>query len=268
MPGSLTTRAVLFDFYRTLIDIWTNEKNPWVWDGLSRFLTYEGIRLRPQDFSARFFEGAAAQLRADPEEYAEVDITLVFRDILADAGCIRPESMSRTVAGVFRVLSTERFQLFPDVIPAMERLTGRFMLGVISDAQRAFFHAELEATDLARFLDVTIASGEHGVHKPDPRLFRIALSRLGLDPAEAVYVGDSAERDMCGAQAAGIRGVLLDRDGRGPGLDRCPPHRVVRDLDELCGWLLAEDLAHPGGSAGAYPGPSVSGARPSGSWCW
>jgi putative hydrolase of the HAD superfamily len=241
MPGPLTTRAVLFDLYRTLIDIWTNEKDPRVWDGLSRFLAYQGVWLQPQDFSARFSEGASARLKTRQEEHAEIDISLVFRDILADAGCTEPESLSKTVTGVFRVLSTERFRLFPDVIPALESLAGRFALGVVSDAQRAFFHVELEAAGLVRFMDVTVASGEHGFHKPDPRLFRIALDRLGLDPAEAVYVGDSADRDMCGAQAAGIRGVLLDREGRKPVLDRCRPHRVVRDLDELCRWLLAGD---------------------------
>lgn len=258
MPEPLTTRAVLFDLYRTLIDIWTNEKNPRVWDGLSRFLAYEGIWLQPQDFSARFFERADAHLKACQEEYAEIDVSLVFRDIVADAGCTDPESLCKSVTGVFRVLSTERFGLFPDVIPAMERLTGRFMLGVISDAQRSFFHTELEAAGLVRFMDVTVASGEHGFHKPDPRLFRIALNRLGLDPAEAVYVGDSAERDMCGAQAAGIRSVLLDRGGRNPVLDRCRPHLVVRDLGELCRWLLADDLASAECSRAHIRGPGSS----------
>jgi len=161
MHAPLTTRAVLFDLYRTLIDIWTNEKDPRVWDQLSGFLAYQDVWLRPREFSARFFDGAAEQ-QARGEEYAEVDILLVFRDILASAGCVEPGPLARTLAGVFRVLSTVRFQLFPDVVAAMERLSGRFRLGIVSDAQRVFFRPELAATGLIRFLEVAVASGEQG----------------------------------------------------------------------------------------------------------
>ncbi len=241
MPASLTVHAVLFDLYRTLIDIWTNEKNPRVWEQLSRFLTYQGVWLEPQEFSAQFFAGAARQQQERPEKYAEIDIGLVFRDLLAEAGSRDVESLSRAVTGVFRVLSTVRFQLFPDVVPALQRLHGHLKLGVVSDAQRAFFHTELVGTGLAPLLDVAVASGEHGFQKPDPRLFWIALEQLQVPFDQAVYVGDSVDRDMCGAQAAGVRPVLLDRFGdRGPGLPACRPHHIVQNLDEFCAWLPTE----------------------------
>lgn len=241
MPAALTVRVVLFDLYRTLIDIWTNERSSRVWDGLSRFLTYQDLWLEPQELSARFFAGAARQQHESAQEYGEVDIALVFRDILVEAGSNGADSLSLAVSGMFRVLSTERFGLYPDVVPALERLRSRFKIGVVSDAQRVFFRTELAATGLAALVDVAVASGEHGFHKPDPRLFQIALERLGVPHDEAVYVGDSVDRDMCGAHAAGMRAVLLDRFGdRGPGLAACRPDRIVRSMDELCGWLFTE----------------------------
>jgi putative hydrolase of the HAD superfamily len=241
MPAQLTIRAVLFDLYRTLIDIWTDEKDPWVWEEISRFLNYQDLWLEPQELSARFFAGAVRQQQELAQEFAEVDITLVFQDILVEAGSSCADSLSLAVASMFRVLSTKRFQLFPDVVPALERLRGRFKLGIVSDAQRAFFRTELAAARLAPLVDVAVGSGEHGFHKPDPRLFRIALERLEVLPEQAMYVGDSVHRDMCGAHAAGVRPVLLDRFGdQGPGLSACRPHRIVRDLDEFCGWLFSE----------------------------
>jgi len=49
-----------------------------------------------------------------------------------------------------------------------------------------------------------------GLRKPDPAIFRLALERLGLDPREAVYVGDSYGHDALPALALGLGAVLVD----------------------------------------------------------
>jgi FMN phosphatase YigB (HAD superfamily) len=66
-------------------------------------------------------------------------------------------------------------------------------------------------------------SFEHGVQKPDPRLFEIALAELGLAPAEALMVGDRASRDA-GGVPLGITTLILPRAPNfGPrGLDAIP----------------------------------------------
>ena len=60
-------------------------------------------------------------------------------------------------------------------------------------------------------------------------LFRIALARIGSDPGDALHVGDRADLDLAGANAAGIDGIVVDRRGRHrgepwaiPDLDRLP----------------------------------------------
>lgn len=55
-----------------------------------------------------------------------------------------------------------------------------------------------------------IDSGEVGVAKPDPAIFRIALDALGVDPARTIHVGDTPAADVDGARAAGVRPVLVD----------------------------------------------------------
>jgi putative hydrolase of the HAD superfamily len=70
--------------------------------------------------------------------------------------------------------------------------------------------ALLERVGLLRWLEFVLDSSVIGVEKPDPRIFRLALERLGLAPDEAVYVGDIYSVDVLGARAAGMQAVLLD----------------------------------------------------------
>jgi putative hydrolase of the HAD superfamily len=54
-----------------------------------------------------------------------------------------------------------------------------------------------------------------GATKPDPAIFAAALRLAGCEPGEALHVGDSEVEDLEGAQAAGIRALMIRRDGGG-----------------------------------------------------
>lgn len=88
----------------------------------------------------------------------------------------------------------------------------------------------LTALGIAALVDHPIYASPHGVAKPDPRLFEIALQACGVKAEAALHVGDDRTDDVAGARAAGIRPLLIDRDGkRLPTLDL----PVIRRLDEL-----------------------------------
>jgi putative hydrolase of the HAD superfamily len=97
----------------------------------------------------------------------------------------------------------------PSVPAALERLRGRFRLGVVSNANGTV-RAKLERMGLARFFEVIVDSNEEGIEKPDPRIFHLALGRMGVAAAQAAYVGDLYYVDVVGAQAAGLTPLLLD----------------------------------------------------------
>jgi putative hydrolase of the HAD superfamily len=84
----------------------------------------------------------------------------------------------------------------------------------------------LEALGLAGWLDAVVDSGVVGFEKPDPRIFRHAAAALGVEPAEAVHVGDLYSVDVVGARAAGARAILLDPFGAWT-VDDCPKARDV-----------------------------------------
>ena len=83
---------------------------------------------------------------------------------------------------------------------------------------------------LAGLFDITVRSADVGAAKPDPAIFRAALSRAGVEPHEAVHVGDQISSDIQGARAVGIRPVLVDRDGNHPRYRECPR---IDSLSEL-----------------------------------
>jgi putative hydrolase of the HAD superfamily len=108
-------------------------------------------------------------------------------------------------------------------------------LGVVSNSEGKVAEA-LEAARLRDYFDVVVDSGQIGIEKPDPRIFEAALDRLGLEPEEALYVGDLYDIDIVGARAAGIEAVLLVGSGD-PGRD-C---RTVASIHDLADMLLSGD---------------------------
>jgi FMN phosphatase YigB (HAD superfamily) len=64
-----------------------------------------------------------------------------------------------------------------------------------------------------------IDSGEVGVSKPDPHIFRIALDAIGVEPHDTWYLGDMPGIDVVGARAAGLRPFVMDPYGLHEGAD-------------------------------------------------
>jgi putative hydrolase of the HAD superfamily len=122
------------------------------------------------------------------------------------------------------------YRLFDDVRPALDELAGRgIKLGVVSNFE-PWLEDILDLQGIGdRFAAVAI-SGKLGVAKPDPEIFKAALTEAGADPGATVHVGDQPVNDVAAARAVGITPVLIDRYARHPETDGA--HRV-EDLLEL-----------------------------------
>lgn len=107
----------------------------------------------------------------------------------------------------------DRWALYTDVRPAFERLRARgISVGIISNWDSRLERL-LGGLGLSEVLADVVSSAEVGLHKPDPRIFRLACDRVGVDPAEAAHVGDHHYADYLGARALGMTAVLIDRHG-------------------------------------------------------
>ncbi len=108
--------------------------------------------------------------------------------------------------------------LFPDAIPTIEWVEERgYRMGVITNAHADMQVEKMELTGLAEHLPLLVTLDTFGVGKPDPRVFLEAARQLGVEPGEALYIGDEFDVDAYAATQAGLHGAWLLRPGHAKG---------------------------------------------------
>ena len=226
----MSIEAVIFDLYGTLVDIWTDEDDLSVYYSLCKFLHYYGVFFEPEELAARYQESAAAHLLDHPGPYGEIDVFLVFEDILSAGLRKSPErALVICLARLFRSLSTNRLGLFPDALPALEKLGTNYRLGLVSDAQWVFSEPEIRFLGLERYLETVVLSSRYFVRKPAPQIYSHALRAMKLQPSQALYVGNDPARDVPGPQAIGMPVAIIHREGPLPEI-KVP---IIKDLQEI-----------------------------------
>ncbi len=112
--------------------------------------------------------------------------------------------------------------LFDDVTPLLNDLKGRGLtLGLISNIEQDMTET-LTKLKLPSWLGIIVTSQDAGAGKPRPEIFQEALRRAGVQPSEAIYIGDQYQVDIVGSRGAGMKGILIDRnDYYGDDID-CP----------------------------------------------
>jgi putative hydrolase of the HAD superfamily len=147
---------------------------------------------------------------------------------LADAGYAHSDAHALAEAG-FQVFLTARHQveLFAEVHPTLEALANRFQLGVITNG-----NADVRRLGLADYFQFALCAEELGVGKPDPKPFTEALKLAGIAAEHAVHIGDHPSDDIAGAQAAGLRAIWFNPQGKAWEADNTPDGQI-RSLAEL-----------------------------------
>ena len=64
--------------------------------------------------------------------------------------------------------------------------------------------------------DAEVFSCSVGLRKPDPRIYQLACEQLGVEPSEALFVGDGANDELDGARRVGLRAILIHKAGQDP----------------------------------------------------
>jgi FMN hydrolase / 5-amino-6-(5-phospho-D-ribitylamino)uracil phosphatase len=227
----MTLRAVLFD-----VDFTLCRPGPELSaDRYARIAARHGLTLDTSRYhEAR--DAAVLNLKRHPELLHDESIWHRFTEEIF-MGMGGPEEIAGECAteieqgwGV-----SENFELFEDVLPVLDELRrADLRIALVSNGIR----------DLAAFvahhrLDVeaVVDSRSHGRVKPHPTIFQAALAALAVEPEDAVMVGDSLEEDIEGAQALGMRAILIDREERHPEVDE--------RLTDLYGLPAALGLARP-----------------------
>ncbi|TDO49642.1 putative hydrolase of the HAD superfamily [Kribbella sp. VKM Ac-2571] len=107
---------------------------------------------------------------------------------------------------------TNNWIAYPDARPALEVARGNgWRIGVLTNGSTRQQNAKLEKIGLADLIDVVCTSESLGFSKPDPRAYHQVCEALGVEPSDALMIGDNLELDVVAAQAAGLTARHLDR---------------------------------------------------------
>jgi putative hydrolase of the HAD superfamily len=114
------------------------------------------------------------------------------------------------------MLEALEFRAYPDVLPALSDLRRRGLSLVVASNWDCSLPDWLAPTGIMELVDGVVTSAEVGAAKPYPRVFERALAVAGVSAPEALHVGDKVDNDVEGAAAAGVRAVLVQREGEPP----------------------------------------------------
>lgn len=202
-PGgrsAAATCAVFLDALGTLVEL----EPPWIH-------LAEALDLEATDELAAAVRKEMEYYREHSHEGRDEESVAALRARCAD---ILSWELDREVP-VETMLEAFRFRAYPDAAPALAELRERELRLVCVSNWDVSLTEVLERCELAGLLDGVVTSAGAGSRKPDPVIFSQALEIAGCGAEEALHVGDTSEEDVAGAEAAGIRALLLDREGRG-----------------------------------------------------
>ncbi len=221
-------KALLFDFGGTLAFL--------DYDLLAREFSRDARKLDALALEHAEYQGRAAidrHLMAGAKDVIQA-YTHFFSGWMAAAGI--PEEEIAAYGDHFRRLHGEASLwrvVRPGTMETLERLkSAGFKLAIVSNAEGQI-ESDAKRFGLHSFFDVIIDSHVVGVAKPDPRIFEIALERLGVAPEDARFAGDIYSIDIVGAHAAGIEAALVDQHDRYSWVEHKRKIRHVADLHPL-----------------------------------
>ena len=194
-----------------------------------------------EGFWARF-EGDTTDLTA-LRHWAPEYRRRVWSHALREHG-ISSEPLAEELAEAFFQERRGQQQLFPETLAVLAELRPGRKFGMITNGAPDLQREKIAALGLEPLFDHVMVSGEFGIGKPDPAIFRHVLHVLHADPEEAVMVGDKLERDIAGARAAGIPSVWINPTGAA---NTTPfvPDAEVRDLTGLSRLLNRREVGVP-----------------------
>jgi putative hydrolase of the HAD superfamily len=175
-----------------------------------------GLELDPSRYEeAR--AAAFAEVKRHPELDHDEEIWILFTERIIRGMGGTGDTYAAAVEMEARWAKSAHFELYDDALPVLEALGELGLrIGLLSNSSRDLHdfvvHHRLRA-------DAVLTSHAHGKTKPHESIFRAILGLLDVGASEAAMVGDTIDDDVEGARAVGMRAVLLDREGRYPGVD-------------------------------------------------
>jgi putative hydrolase of the HAD superfamily len=206
-------RAVFFDLDDTLVAFDAVTEPSW------RRVCADYCACTPGADPARLYttiRELSSRYWSDPERHriGRLDIVAARKAFVRDAFSTLglPAADAEELAVTYSRVRTENMYLLPGARQTLEALGARGMkMTLITNGDSEGQRAKIQRFDLGRYFAAILIEGELGFGKPDPRVYKAALSAAGVPPRNAVMVGDNPDWDVKPAAAEGIGTVWIDR---------------------------------------------------------
>jgi putative hydrolase of the HAD superfamily len=192
-------KAVIFDLFGTLVDNFTYQEHREMLANMA-----DALSIPSEDFIRLWIEGFRERVTG---KFATPQSNILY--ICEKVGVTPVEGQVERAIEIRRQFARESLTPRSDARDTILRLKEMgIKIGLISDCtyevptlwdQSAFF-------DL---IDVPIFSCVAGIKKPDPRIYKLALDGLSVNPEECLYVGDGSSHKLTGARKIGMHPVLI-----------------------------------------------------------
>lgn len=210
---SPAVKAIFFDLGETLVTQ-NIEDNMVTKNALKEIAQILPRRRSGRDLYKIYQDGYKVNNTIRSKHNVEITVQTWMRQLLARA--LGNEPVQKLTDEAIRIIVKNRAAnalAFQDARPALQKLSQHDVkLGVISNVSSHEVAIQiLKNVRLRKYFDQVITSAETGIRKPDPGIFLYALLQFGLQPMEAVHVGDSEHHDVEGAMSVGMKTVLVSR---------------------------------------------------------
>ena len=211
------TKVIFLDAGGTLFDVRGS-----VGEVYGKFARSWGITVSNEDLNTAFFQSFAS---ASPMAFPGIEAAKITQIEFEWWQSVAAKAFQ--IAGVFNQFSdfpkffaelyahfatAEPWFVYPDVLPALNKWQQQGIeLAVVSNFDSRIY-AVLKALNLAEYFTSVTISTEVGAAKPDSQIFTAALQKHNGIAENVLHIGDSFKADYCGAKAAGLKAIWLNRE--------------------------------------------------------
>jgi putative hydrolase of the HAD superfamily len=230
-------KAVFFDLYQTLVHYEPSQE-----ELEARALEKLGFQTTAQALNRPILtanEWIYQQIAKRPlSQRSREEIAALYteyqRIVIKEAGIQAEEKVVMTLLGMMQQAKMD-IVLYEDTLPALIDLKKRGLVtGLISNIEKNMTET-IQKLGISNQLDIVVTSQDAGAAKPQPEIFRYAMQQVKMQPAESLYIGDQYQVDVLGANATGMKGILLDRVGYYREKLDCPK---IKSLKEVIDYVI------------------------------
>ena len=222
-------RAIIFDLFKTLGEF----RRLITDDEVASFLRAQGYEVYPQAWRHAF--GFVAFIDYPKEGYATHEA--LFRQVFERLGLEVDEPTTVALSTLFR---SSPFVLYRESVEAIRRAKDAGLkTAIATSTPRPFFMKGLEPVE--GLLDYICTGYEAGYEKSNPQMYRRILDEFGVEPGEAVVIGDNPILDVLNPRELGLKTIQIKREGMPSGSADETAENVLEAVMMIQSWASLID---------------------------